>query len=82
MKGRLSLTIEPRIVHRAKRVARERNTSLSAMVEDLLREAVAGRDEGNGEEASPAFSRRWAGKVKLAPKKGVRYERLAGKYGK
>ena len=53
MEGRLSLTIEPGIVQRAKRVARERNTSLSAMVEDVLREAIAGREEGKrgrGEE--------------------------------
>jgi len=52
------------------------------MVEDLLREAIAGRDEENAEASPAAFSNRWGGKVKLAPKKGVRYERLAGKYGK
>ena len=56
MEGRLSLTIEPGIVQRAKRVARERNTSLSAMVEDVLREAIAGREEGKrgrGEDLPP-----------------------------
>jgi predicted HicB family RNase H-like nuclease len=40
MKNRLSLTIDPLIARKAKRVAKNQNKSLSALVEGLLSDVV------------------------------------------
>jgi hypothetical protein len=67
MKSRLSLTVDPQVTHRAKRVARARNQSLSSMVEDLLRQA-AETDLPPKAAATPTetFSKRWGGTLELA----------------
>jgi hypothetical protein len=57
MKNRITLTIDPAIVKRAKKEARIRNTSLSGLVEELLRSASLSRGEN-----SDSFVDRWAGK--------------------
>ncbi len=77
MKNRLSLTIDPRIARQAKRVAKKRNTSLSALVEQLLAKESA--DTTKPESAKP-FSQRWKGKLKVAAKDEARFQKLAAKH--
>lgn len=79
MKTRLSLTVDPRVTHRAKRYAQSKNKSLSALVEDLLKGvAAAESDESNSKPVS--FSKRWAKQLKPARKIDPRYKQLAEKY--
>ena len=80
MKSRLTLTVDPHVTHAAKRAARLRNKSLSALVEDLLRE-VSMVDSGIAPESKQSFSERWAGQLKLDRKEDdVRFQALAEKY--
>jgi hypothetical protein len=61
MKNRITLTIDPAVARRAKKVARARNTSVSGLVEDLLRSAPI-----PGGEKRSSFVDRWAGKFTVA----------------
>jgi len=80
MKSRLTLTVDPHVTHAAKRAARLRNKSLSALVEDLLRE-VSMVDSGAAPESKQSFSERWAGQLELDRKEDdVRFQALAEKY--
>jgi hypothetical protein len=80
MKSRLTLTVDPHVTHAAKRAARLRNKSLSALVEDLLRE-VSMVDSGIAPESKQSFSERWAGQLKLDRKEDdIRFQALAEKY--
>lgn len=57
MKTRVTITLDPEVVRKAKTVAQARRTNLSALVEDLLRQTAT--------EAAPRstkFTRKWAGK--------------------
>lgn len=61
MKMRLTLTIEPKISHRAKAVARAKGTSLSGLVESLL-----AREAGFLESPKKmSFTKKWAGQLQL-----------------
>lgn len=75
MKSRITLTIEPSISHRAKAVARERGTSLSGLVEQLL-----ARETGVSAAKAGSFSTRWAGRMELAEKQGKRFDTLKRKF--
>ena len=72
MKRKLTITVDPEIVVAAKRHARSRGMSLSAMIERAL------RDEMAGGEAS--FASRWRGRFKAAARNDPRYDALARKY--
>jgi hypothetical protein len=61
MKNRITLTLDPAIVKRARKAARAKNTSVSGLVEDLLRSASI-----PGEEKRSSFVERWAGKFSVA----------------
>ncbi len=61
MKTRITLTIDPAIVRRAKSLAHARNTNVSALVENLLRATPLSQ-----EAKSQPFARRWAGKFRVA----------------
>ena len=77
MKARITLTLEPRVSHRAKAVARQRGTSLSGLVEQLL-----AKESGDPfRENKTPFHRKWAGKLQLAEKSGPRFDYLQKKYG-
>lgn len=77
MKARVTLTLEPRISHRAKAVARQRGTSLSGLVEQLL-----ARESGEPvRENTLPFHSKWAGKLHLAKQSGARFDYLKKKYG-
>lgn len=75
VKSRITLTIEPSVSHRAKAVARERGTSLSGLVEQLL-----ARETGVPAVKAGSFSARWAGRMELADKDDRRFSALKRKY--
>jgi hypothetical protein len=76
MKTRVTLTLEPRISHRAKTVARQRGTSLSGLVEQLL-----ARESGElPKTPETPFHRKWAGKLRIADQSGPRFDYLKKKY--
>ncbi len=72
MKTKLTVTIDERLVPKAKQFARSRGLSLSQLIENALREM--GADEAG------SFSRRWRGKFLLARHDDARYRALAKKY--
>ena len=78
MKQRVSLTIDPRIMHKAKQIAQQRQTSVSQLVEDLLSRIT----QPSAKELEDLVDK-WAGKLTLAPYDGndPRRERLWKKYG-
>lgn len=76
MKSRLTLTVDPKVSHRAKDVARREGISLSALVERLLSEASGDIPE----KADKPFSERWKGKMRLASAADERSLRLKKKY--
>jgi hypothetical protein len=61
MKNRMTLTIDPAVARRAKKVARAKSTSVSGLVEELLRSAPI-----PGGEKRDSFADRWAGKFAVA----------------
>jgi hypothetical protein len=61
VKRRVTLTLDPAMSHRAKRLAHARQTSVSALVEGFLRSMPLTR----GTQRS-TFVERWSGKFKLA----------------
>lgn len=61
MKDRITITLDPAVVEHGKRIAKARDTSLSGLIEDLLREQGQPGQHGR----SGAFSRRWRGKLAL-----------------
>ncbi len=78
MKSRLSLTVDPRVIRQAKRVAKKRNMSLSGLVESLLEEASDSSPKAN---PSRTFSQRWKGKLEVTARDEARFEGLATKHG-
>ena len=77
MKTRVTLTLEPQIVRKAKNLAHRRHTSVSGLVEDLL--LSANLTEGNGPSA---FVEKWAGSLKLSQSLShePRFQALKAKY--
>lgn len=78
MKQRINLTIDAKLIVRAKAIAHEQKTSISRLVEKGLQnlpEAPARR--------SKSFADRWIGRLKLAPRNPAdkRREHLWRKYG-
>jgi hypothetical protein len=78
MKDRITLTIDPAVARRAKKLARARQTSVSGLVEEFLRDAPL-----SGNEASESFVDSWAGRFELIvdPTPNPRRERLLAKHG-
>lgn len=72
MKQKLTITIDSGLLPVAKRYARSRGMSLSAVIEQQLRD-VAG-------EETQTFAQKWRGKFKSAEGGDARYEALAKKY--
>lgn len=65
MKQRLNLTIDADLIRLARQIAHERNTSVSALVEEYLR-GLPSRGPGSG----AAFIAKWTGRLTLAPPDG------------
>jgi len=78
MKRRVNLTIDADVIRRARRVARQRHTSVSQLVEDLLSRVA----EPSAREPED-FVEKWAGNLTLAPRdpRDPRREHLWKKYG-
>ncbi len=73
MKHKLTITIDEELIPLAKRHARSKGVSLSALIEQSLREATGGDDL--------PFGTKWRGKFQLAERTGdPRYEYLVKKY--
>ena len=72
MKQKLTVTIDPEVVVAAKRHARSRGVSLSALIEGRLREEMV--------VGEPSFAERWRGRFRPANRDDPRYEALARKY--
>ena len=72
MKQKLTITVDPEVLVAAKRHARSRGVSLSALIERALRaEATVGE---------PSFASRWRGRFHAADHDDPRYDALARKY--
>jgi hypothetical protein len=65
MKQRLNLTVDADLIRLARQVAHERDTSISVLVEEYLRN-LPSRGPGSG----AAFVAKWAGRLSLAPPDG------------
>lgn len=74
MKAKLTITIDRELIPVAKRYARARGVSLSAVVESALRELT-------GPEDRSSFARRWRGSMRLAESDDERFRALVEKYG-
>jgi hypothetical protein len=72
MKTKLTVTIDPDLLPVAKLYAKSQGKSLSALIEDTLRELSA--SDGK------SFSERWTGALRLADHGDARFEALAKKY--
>ena len=72
MKQKLTLTVDPEVVVAAKRYARSRGVSLSALIERRLREEMI--------VGEPSFASRWRGRFRPADRNDPRYDALARKY--
>jgi len=72
MKQKLTVTVDPEVVVAAKRYARSNGVSLSALIEQRLREEMS--------VGEPSFALRWRGRFRPADREDPRYEALARKY--
>jgi hypothetical protein len=61
MKTRVTVTIDPAVLRRAKKLAHAHKTSVSALIEGFLRTAPLA-----GEKNVRPFARRWSGKFRVA----------------
>lgn len=73
VKTKLTVTIDEKLVSKAKQYARRRGTSLSEVIENALREVSTPPGE-------KTFSERWSGKFRPAERSDEKYRRLAKKY--
>jgi hypothetical protein len=62
MKDRLTVTVDAELAAHARQVAHRRGTSVSGLLESLLREALASRPK-----RSIAFADRWSGRFSVKP---------------
>lgn len=72
MKRKLTITVDDALLNDAKRFARSRGLSLSALIETSLRETLA--------NDAPTVAERWRGKFRATERDDPRYETLARKY--
>jgi Family of unknown function (DUF6364) len=77
MKKRITLTIDPQLAQRAKQLAHNRHTSVSALIEEFVRAAPLS-PEADGK----SFVEKWAGKFKVVKpaQPDVRLEALKARY--
>ncbi len=78
MKIRVTLTMDPEVSHRAKQTARRHGTSVSGLVEQLLRQSAG---EAMSRKVAQPFSKRWGGKLEPTTWKDPRSVKLRAKYG-
>lgn len=71
MKTKLTVTIDRDLLPRAKRAAKVRGVSLSALIEDALRASA---------DVEQDFVEKWRGSFKLAKRDDTRFRYVAEKY--
>jgi len=77
MKNRVTLTMDPEIAKKAKRIAHARRTSVSALIEDLLRATPVSR-----KKSEPYTIEKWIGKFQVRKSvKDTRLDHLKKRYG-
>lgn len=78
MKSRVTLTMDVEIAKRAKKIAHARRTSVSALIEDLIRRTTV-----STRRSAAGFVETWAGKfdVRNSDKADRRLEALKNRYG-
>jgi len=66
MKSRITLTMDPDVAKRAKKIAHARKTNVSALIEDLVRNAsvTAARHDAS-------FVEKWTGKLRVRKPKNA-----------
>lgn len=74
MKKRLTISVDADVIAIAKRYANSRGISLSALIEQSIRETVKAKGD------TPSFASRWRGEFRAAERKAPRYDALAKKY--
>jgi hypothetical protein len=72
MKAKLTVTIDEKLIPKAKQRARAGGVSLSQLIESALRKLTS--------ETRAPFSERWRGRFKAADREDERYAALARKY--
>ena len=77
MKTRITLTMDPMVFRRAKKLAHARKTSVSALIEGFVRQAPLA-----GEKKARPFAQRWAGKFRVAASEApdARLDALRARY--
>src|SRR5438105_3241129 len=77
MKNRVTLTMDPEIAGKAKKIAHARRTSVSALVEDLIRQTPV------SPKLEQDFVAKWAGRLRLRKPSAAdpRFEYLKKRYG-
>jgi hypothetical protein len=77
MKSRITLTMDPEVARKAKRIAHARKTNVSALIEDLVRNASV-----TASKEQPSFAKKWAGKLRVRKPKlsDPRLEALKSRY--
>lgn len=77
MKTRVTITLDPGVVRKAKAAARLRHTNLSALIEGLLVQTTR-----RGAARPASFTRKWTGKFDVRPSDGdPLLDALKDKYG-
>ena len=78
MKDRVTLTVDPKVMRKAKKIAHARRTSVSALVEELVRQTPL-----LPHEKEVSFVDRWAGKfrVRKSRKPDARLDYLKKHFG-
>jgi hypothetical protein len=77
VKRRVTLTIDPEVAGKAKKIAHARKTSVSALVEELIRRTPVSL------ELEQPFVEKWAGRfrVRKSSKSDTRLQYLKQRYG-
>ena len=73
MKQKITITVDAELLPLAKQYAQTRGVSLSALIEQALRELA--------DEETPTFAAKWRGKFQAAERENdARYDALVSKY--
>ena len=73
MKQRITITVDAELLPLARQCAQTKGVSLSALIEQALRELA--------DAETPTFAAKWRGKFQPAERENdARYDALAGKY--
>lgn len=65
VKTRVTITLDPKVIRKAKAVARLRHTNLSSLIEDLLIQTTR-----RGTRSHAGFAKRWTGRFDLRHSEG------------